>query len=88
MFSGNNSGPNLANEVQITASRIYIPDGNDQAELRHAFASHNQLNDYSYYKPDVDSMVSVKADTTYVRTALALKQTQRMFIQTLKPIHH
>ena len=73
MFSGNNSGPNLSNEVQITASRIYIPDGTDQAELRDIFASHTQLNDYSYSKSDVDSKVSVKADASDVRTALGYK---------------
>ena len=69
MFQGSNSGPNLTNSVEITASHIYLQQQTGvNRNVNDLFVNQDSIIEYYYDKTQTDAMAYLKANATDVYT--------------------
>ena len=64
----NNSGPNLTNESDIVANRIYIIEQGQPIDLKDLFIGGTYVSDTTYTKSEVDNLLVPKANSADVYT--------------------
>ncbi len=64
----NNSGPNLTNESDIVANRIFLIEDGQAVDLKDLFIGGVYVSDTTYTKSEVDNLLIPKANAADVYT--------------------
>ena len=64
----NNSGPNLTNESDVVANRIYIIEEGQPINLKDLFIGGTYVSDTTYTKSEVDNLLVPEANSADVYT--------------------